>query len=299
MKVSTTTSSLFCTFGETDGIKAAKDVGFDALDMNLAFLPYEYYNEENYEKNAERLKNCADKNGLVFNQAHAPFPTMKFRDGNPYLCNEAYNKEAREKIEHAVLFAGILGTERIVIHPVDFLGRGDQKEQNIRIFESFAEVAEKAGVKIALENMWGHGKGTKNIVPNVCSTGQQLGEYYDALDPKRFSVCLDLGHCGLIGEAAEHAVHALGHDRLHALHVHDNNGVADEHTLPYFGVMNWDNITKALADIDYDGDLTFEANGDMFIRLEKEKRLAFDAYRLMADTGRALVNKIAEYKEKA
>ncbi len=55
-------------------------------------------------------------------------------------------------------------------------------------------------------------------------------------------------------------IHALGHDRLTALHVHDNDKRDDRHTAPYLGGMDWGAITQALADIRYQGDLTLEAD---------------------------------------
>jgi sugar phosphate isomerase/epimerase len=47
---------------------------------------------------------------------------------------------------------------------------------------------------------------------------------------------------------------------LHALHVHDNDYIDDRHTLPGLGRMDWEEIMKALAEIDYDGDFTYEAD---------------------------------------
>lgn len=298
MKLSSTTSSLFATFGEEDGIKVAKEVGFDALDLNLILPTPPLYEKDGFLKYADRLRNAAEKAGMPFNQAHAPFPTMKFKNGDTAKPDEEYNAITRKRIEDAILCAGRIGAEQIVIHPVDFLGRADAKERNIEIYRSFAPIAEEAGVKIALENMWGYRPGTRHIVPNVCSTGEELGAYYDALPSSRFSVCLDLGHSELVNETAEAAILALGHDRLHALHVHDNDSMTDGHTIPYFGVMNWERITKALADIDYGGDFTFEVNGAAFQRLEKEPKTAYFAYALLAQTGKTLIEKIEKYKEK-
>ena len=43
-------------------------------------------------------------------------------------------------------------------------------------------------------------------------------------------------------------------------HVHDNFGEKDDHTLPYYGNVEWESVMKALADIDYAGDLNYEAS---------------------------------------
>ena len=129
-------------------------------------------------------------------------------------------------------------------------------------------------------------------MPNVCSFGADLCEYYDGLaNPKAFTVCLDLGHCGLVGEEPQDAIRILGHDRLGSLHVHDNNYRQDNHTVPYdYGMkMNWNEITKALGEIDYAGDFTFEADN---FPARFDDSVVQDAVNFMAVIGRRLCAKI-------
>ena len=154
------------------------------------------------------------------------------------------------------------------------------------------------GVKIALENMWGHSQvDSAKIVPNVCSYGRDLADYYDALDPKYFTVCLDIGHCGLVGQSADNAIRELGHSRLHALHVHDTDHVLDLHTLPFQGKINWETVCKALAEIDYDGDFTYEVGGTYLAHYKNDKILMRKAFELMEVTGRKLISMIEEAKQ--
>ena len=103
---------------------------------------------------------------------------------------------------------------------------------------------------------------------------------------------LDTGHCGLIGQKTADAVRALG-GRLGALHVHDNNYIADNHTLPYLGKLNWDEILKALAEINYSGDFTFEA---MCFLYGFDKDFMPTVLKFMHDTGRYMIEKIQKYK---
>ena len=56
---------------------------------------------------------------------------------------------------------------------------------------------------------------------------------------------------------------AYGSKRLKALHVHDTDLLADLHTLPYWGKIDYSKVTIALKEIGYTGDITLEAN--MFI----------------------------------
>jgi hypothetical protein len=86
----------------------------------------------------------------------------------------------------------------------------------------------------------------------------------------------------------------LGNKRLQCLHVHDVDGTNDSHTLPFYGTVNWDKVMKALADIDYKGELTFEADSFMD---NKPDMLLPECARLMAETGKYLVSKFESYKK--
>ncbi len=48
-------------------------------------------------------------------------------------------------------------------------------------------------------------------------------------------------------------------DELYGLHIHDNYGETDSHSMPYFGTMSLDELMHALIDVNYKGFFTFEA----------------------------------------
>ncbi|HBG76766.1 MAG TPA: hypothetical protein DDW86_07395, partial [Clostridiales bacterium] len=52
--------------------------------------------------------------------------------------------------------------------------------------------------------------------------------------------------------------------RLKVLHVQDSDGKTDQHTAPFYGNIDWDQLLAGLRDIGYAGELTFEAH--MLIR---------------------------------
>ena len=223
----------------------------------------------------------------------APFPC--WRNGD-----EAYNAKMPARVAQSIRIAGVLGAKAIVVHPIAYVKQGEeQKKVNFEFYRSLEPVALDYGIKIALENMWGYDGRRNYIIPNVCSFGADLADYYDGLNnPAAYTVCLDLGHCGLVGEEPDDAVRALGKDRLGALHVHDNTYKADNHTVPYdYGMkMNWDAITKALGEIDYQGDFTFEA--DAFLgRFDADT--VPEAVKFMAGIGRRLMAKIDAARPKA
>ncbi len=298
MLLSTQTDAAFKCLGAEEGILRLAEAGFDALDFSMFGMkrdddPLVVGDGEKY---AEYLKKLAENAGLSFNQAHAPFPCWKYNE-------DEYNAKLPGRIEKSIRIAGILGAKSIVVHPIAYTQGNQipdsdgieaekrQMEFNLAFFRSLEPLAKEYGIKIALENMWGRDKSRGYIVPNVCSFGADLARYFDELNPEAFTVCLDIGHCGLIGEEPQHAILALGGDRLGALHVHDNNFVEDLHTAPFTRgcKIDWNAVTNALGAIDYKGDFTYEAD-DFLSRCDRELMPA--ALRYMADIGRYLMRKI-------
>ena len=114
----------------------------------------------------------------------------------------------------------------------------------------------------------------------------------DTLDSEYMVACLDLGHVGLSFQydEAQDLIRALGHDRLQALHVHDNNYREDQHYLPFQGKMNWAEITRALGEINYTGDFTYEVN-KYFLESVPDSFVQ-TAANYMGDVGRYLIGEI-------
>ena len=73
-----------------------------------------------------------------------------------------------------------------------------------------------------------------------------------------FKVCLDTGHANFCGEKPADAVRLVGKEYLGSLHVHDNNGKADEHKTPGNGTIDWEDFSDALAEIGFEGCVNFE-----------------------------------------
>ena len=123
---------------------------------------------------------------------------------------------------------------------------------------------------------------------------QQFNQYLDALDSDYAVGCLDLGHASLVGIEAQDFLRDMGGDRVKALHVSDNDYLHDTHTLPGLGCMDWDEILKALAEIDYQGNFTYEA--DRFMK-DFEDDFKPTASRFMAERGRFLLQKLQQYQK--
>ena len=299
MLISTQTDKFAARFGDHDAIKLLAQVGFDALDYSMFSI--ENKNNKNnplfkddYREYAQSLRKTADENNIVFNQAHAPFPSYK--QDIPEKDNKnngEYNENIVYYIVRAMEITSILGGKIIIVHPITLEGESyrTQKEFNMKFYNNLLPYCKKFNVKIALENMWGWDDINKKVTPAACSVAHEFADYLGSLDKDWFCACLDTGHAemqGTNGVSAVEFIKALGHDRLHTLHVHDNDKTGDLHNLPFTEKLNWDEIITALKNINYSGDFTFEA--DNFIA-KFPKELSLSASKLMLDVGHYFVGK--------
>jgi len=75
MKLSTTTGMAGKRFGYEEAIKLIAQTGFDAYDMDMSELQFSDspLSCSDYVAYLKHLKAVADENGIICNQAHAPF----------------------------------------------------------------------------------------------------------------------------------------------------------------------------------------------------------------------------------
>lgn len=290
MILSTQTHFLVDHVGHDEAIKILAKAGFDALDLSMFSMHKEgdiFYGDDAIA-NAKELKAKVEAAGMFFNQAHAPFSfdlkTKKFDDYTPL-------------VEKAIKVAAAAGVKQIIVHPFHHVTyKGNEQfvlEKNVEYYRGFVPICEEYGIKVCAENMWQRDSKRGYIIEDACSYAVKFNEYLDTIGSPYIIGCLDIGHCGLIGEEPQDAIRIMGHDRLKALHVHDNDYKGDLHTIPGCGKINWTEVTKALADIDYSGEFTYEAD-NFFLNFEPS--FYQDAANFLALRGRHLISMIEAAK---
>lgn len=263
------------------------DAGFDAYDFSCIKMndPTYFMNQENWRDEIRRYKDVADRAGIVCNQAHAPFPSS--------VGDAEKNEIIFEQIVRSMEGAAILGAKCIVVHPKQHLCYAEHaaelKEMNLEFYSRLIPYAEKFGIKIATENMWQWNKHAKHPIDSTCSRAPEFCEYIDMINSPYLVGCLDIGHVFLTGADLGDFIRTMGKDRLQALHVHDNDFLHDSHTLPYLLNIDFAEMTTALREIGYEGDLTFEANA--FYRNIPDALLPAAA-RYMCEVGKYLASQI-------
>ena len=69
----------------------------------------------------------------------------------------------------------------------------------------------------------------------------------------------DTGHANMFDGSIGDKIRYAG-DLIKIMHVHDNDGTADQHLNPYGGNIDWADLAEALFDIGYAGVLNLETN---------------------------------------
>lgn len=168
-----------------------------------------------------------------------------------------YESHFEKLLEWVDLFEA-MGIENGVLHP-DALSRfpelsaQERTERNVHMLSLLDEYMSGRGMKmrICLENL-------KSFWTDIDS----INGLIDRLDTARFGICLDTSHLHLCRGDQRDFILRAG-DRLHALHVGDNDGSADQHLMPYTsGKIDFRAVWAALCEVEYDGLFNLEIPGE-------------------------------------
>ncbi len=283
MIISTQTEKLAKEYGLEVAVEMLADAGFNGIDISMFDISSPIFGDE-YREYAQRLVALAEKKGISYVQAHAPF-------GGGY---ERYSNVLVPLLPRAIEFCSLVGIPNIVIHPLQpgryYGNESDIFDTNLEFYRNLAPIAKSFGVKIAIENMWQRHPVTGQIVDDTLADPNELARMYDTLDdPETFTVCLDIGHIALCRREPEDAVRIIGAKRLGCLHIHDVDYLLDLHTLPGVAKINWMNVLTALAEVGYSGAFNLEA--DNFYRGFLPEQYPIVA-KFMADISRTFAEKL-------
>jgi len=240
-----------------DAIERLASAGFEALDFNLFDWCFKGspFAEDGWEDWVEEAARTAQRCNIKFTQAHGP------------MWSRSHDKSDMERLlrlsHRALDTAGRLGIPWVVFHPQTANGAWDSahidclRRRNEDWFKQLIPTAEENRAGIAIENIM-------DVLARNDKNGRWFGSVpaemislVDSLDHPLVGVCWDTGHANVQGLDQPAAIRALG-SRLKALHIHENNGIEDQHLAPYFGKIDWPAFMTALAEINYTGDFALE-----------------------------------------
>ncbi|MGE5359396.1 MAG: sugar phosphate isomerase/epimerase family protein [Bacteroidales bacterium] len=226
--------------------------GFEAVEL---FAVRGHFNYQDAAA-AEALATWLRSTGVRLHSVHCPIveSLVGGRWGAAYnnatTDGAARDAAVREAIA-AIELAAVLPYDYLVVHlglpSSQRPGPGDNdREQAKRSVEQIHAVAERRGVRLALE-----------VIPNTLSTPESLVTMIEEeLELPHVGICLDFGHAFLMGDLVDALETVAGH--MITTHVHDNRGKTDDHLVPFEGRIDWPSALMAVQKIGYDGTLLLE-----------------------------------------
>ncbi len=261
-----------------DGYALLKASGFSCVDFSLnGYLLNTalYQSEVNsfFDQTMQELeqffaphKKGAKSAGITINQMHMPYPNYVPK-GSKELNDYLWNVVAPKSME----ICAFMGCPYIVVHGFKlayYLGSERKEWERTEAFlDSLAPIAKELGITICIENLY-EGIGG-HIVEGPCCDARKAVERIDRFNDKYheeiLGFCFDTGHANLVGIDFERFITMLDY-RLKVLHIHDNDGIADLHQIPFtftktrenLPSTDWGGFVKGLRNIGFDKVLSFE-----------------------------------------
>jgi len=226
--------SIFDYFGYTipmgERYKLIYRSGFDSVSLGWA----------GYSDNPNETKHLnpelARKVGLKVENIHTPFEGankfwMDLLDGEAYLNSQM--SCIHDCSEHSI--------QTMVLHISQGAIQPDITPVGIKRLNQLVEEAERYNINLAFENMRDP-KHLRYILENIKSD--------------RVKFCFDSGHQNC--RTPDEDIISLFGDRIAAVHLHDNDGINDQHDLPFDGTVKWKEIMNKLKDVKYTGATALE-----------------------------------------
>jgi sugar phosphate isomerase/epimerase len=145
--------------------------------------------------------------------------------------------DAMDEVKRAIESAEQIPFRAITLH----LGLKDEPwntralENSLTAIEHLKAFAHPLGVKILLENL-----------QNEVTTREHLLEILRVGHFDNVGITLDVGHAHLSDGGIDTAFELLK-PRIAELHLHDNQGIRDDHLWPNSGKIDWPNVAKQIA----------------------------------------------------
>jgi len=271
--VGISTFTLQILYGDFRALEIAKEIGADAVDFALD-TQSSLNSDSIYSKPEEKIiehytavRKKADELGIIISQTHG---RLRVYFADP-VKDEAVLRDARTDC----MVSKILGAPYTVMHAIATSVTGPEAESDFMhelYYNTFSKIipfAKEYDVKIAVETMG------DAPVYGCCNFFGVLYEFKKAFvrisaesdNKDYFCCCIDTGHVNKAmrfgNPTPQEFIRAMG-SNVKCLHLNDNNTLTDQHKPPMTGVINWNDVMRALEEVGYEGVYNLELNLEHF-----------------------------------
>jgi sugar phosphate isomerase/epimerase len=206
------------------------------------------YNREVPVRELEALERDLTKLGIS-RFCHLPFHGLHLSCADPRVMSYS-----REVLMEGLEIGTILGCKVAILHSgfsnhVRPAHIETWKERLTQTLRELVAQAEDEEIVLAIENAY---------EPDATV----LKEVMEVINSPWLRFCVDLGHAACFSRMAPEEWIHLFKDHLISLHVHDNEGLEDEHLACGRGVVGYDQVYQALTEIDASCTIVLEVSDE-------------------------------------
>ncbi|MFA7636960.1 MAG: sugar phosphate isomerase/epimerase family protein [Monoglobales bacterium] len=213
--------------------------GVGAIEISPNYLDYK-------DIDYKALADFSSKYGVELWSYHLPF--VPFEEIDISSLDGSVRKQSISYLTELIKKASDIGIEKFIVHPsgepIDVSIRVERIKCSKDSLNELAEIAARFGGVICVEDL-----------PRTC-LGNSSAEIIDLISVNnKLRVCFDTNH--LLGEDNCDFIRKVG-DKIITLHVSDYDFIDEKHWLPGEGKIQWQDVLKALNEINYNGVFMYE-----------------------------------------
>lgn len=227
-----------------ENLRALRDAGFSHIHLSYKW-------RSPHPMTAEELgiwERALERTGMKVLDVHG----IHSRGVNLWDPDDEGRARALELFRHRLEVTARLGGDAMVYHvPTRVEPTPELVARFLDGLARMEEVAARLGVYVALENHFL--RENDRVVLPAC---------FERFSPDYIRFTFDTGHAMISGNLSWLAQECV--ERLHILHLHDNDGVEDRHWLPMEegGTVNWDLVADVIARSPYEKPVQLEVRWD-------------------------------------
>jgi sugar phosphate isomerase/epimerase len=214
------------------------------------------------KRRVQTLKEIGKSYNLKYS-VHSPFADINIASPSKTML-----KAMLKRLENSIAYASALNASVWVFHPgmktgISMFYPGMDWLQNLKTTRLLLKKAEDHGVKIAIENV-------PEPYPFLMKSVQDFAKFYEEINDD-IGFVFDVGHANLNGQIERFLT--VFKDKIVHVHLHDNDGKADQHLGIGYGTINWENVARLLKKASYNKTLIIESIDHVEESMQKLRKL--------------------------
>jgi sugar phosphate isomerase/epimerase len=205
-------------------LRLIEEVGFSGIYIHSQYKPSDYID-------------LICKSSLTIESLHLPYKKMdQGRSIDSRYVNVLWEDDDKsssyvEELIREVRFAHEYGINIVVMHVTGGDAPPPMSENGIRNIGRVLNVCEQYNITLCLENL-------RRL--------DYLDYAFESLPSDKLMFCFDSGHANYMTTNVDSFPWSRYENKLCYLHLNDNDGLGDQHLVPFSGNINWQQLIKVI-----------------------------------------------------